>query len=185
MDETAIATLKVPRERIGAIIGKGGETKRRLEDLGLSDLRIESSTGEVTVIQRNDPIRSRQVVSVIQAISRGFSPERAISLLNDDFFLHVISLKDYAKPGSRRMNEIRARIIGSSGKTRRIIEDLTDTYISVYGDTVSIIGDYVSLEYSVRAVSMILGGRKHRTVYQYLEKSSRELKFRKIEEGFK
>lgn len=185
MDEIAISTLKVPRERIGAIIGKGGETKRKLEELGTSGLRIDSSTGEVTVIQKDDPLRARQMVSVIQAISRGFSPERAVTLLNDDFFLHVISLKDYAKPGSRRMNEIRARIIGSSGKTRRIIEELTDTYLSVYGDTVSIIGDYVSLEYSVRAVGMLLSGRKHRTVYQFLEKSSRELKFRRIEEGFK
>ncbi|MEM4835079.1 MAG: RNA-processing protein, partial [Ferroplasma sp.] len=65
-----------------------------------------------------------------------------------------------------------------------IIEELTGTYISISGNTVSIIGDFISIQYAREAVNMILQGRKHKTVYSYLEKNVGELKFRKMEESF-
>ena len=45
------------------------------------------------------------------------------------------------------LERVRARIIGSQGKTRAFIEEITETNISVYGKTVGIIGraEYVTL----------------------------------------
>lgn len=179
-----VGTVKIPRDRIGVIIGKNGDTKKEIEKLAEVKLAINSEAGDISVTQKGDAVLAHQSLSVIQAIARGFSPTKAELLLNTNYYLNVISLKEHAKPGSKRMAEIRARLIGTSGKTRRIIEEITSTYLSVYGDTVSVIGDYVSLDYATNAVMMIITGRKHRTVYQYLEKSSHELKFRRIEEGF-
>lgn len=179
-----VGTVKVPQDRIGAIIGRNGDTKKLLESKAGVKLSIDSEIGDIKVTQKGDAIMAHQTLSVLQAIGRGFSPSKAELLFNTDFYLNVISLKEHAKPGSKRMAEIRARLIGTSGKTRRIIEEITSTYVSVYGDTVSIIGDYVSLDYATNAVMMIVSGRKHRTVYQYLERSSHELKFRRVEEGF-
>ncbi len=179
-----VGTIKIPSDRIAVIIGKNGETKKQIEKMAGVSLSINSEIGDVSVKQKGDAVLAHQTLSVLQAIARGFSPEKATVLFNQDFYLNVISLRDYAKPGSRRMGEIRSRLIGTSGKTRRIIEDITSTALSIYGDTVSVIGDYVSIEYASSAVMMIISGRKHRTVYQYLERSSQELKFRRVEEGF-
>lgn len=176
--------MLVPRERLPMIIGKEGQTKRKLEKLGNVALNIDSTGGVVSVEQKNDALKANLSLSVVQAISRGFNPEIAFTLFNDYMQLIVISLRDFAKPGSRRIEEIRGRIIGRGGKTRRVIEDLTSTHISVYGDTVSIIGDYVAIQYSREAVSMIISGKKHRSVYQFLEKKVKEIKFKKMEESF-
>lgn len=179
-----IGTIKVPQDRIGAVIGRNGDTKKEIEKRAGVELSINSDLGDVSVSQKGDAVLAHQSLSVLHAIARGFSPEKATLLFDQDYYLNVISLRDYAKPGSRRMDQLRSRLIGTSGKTRRVIEEITSTLLSIYGDTVSIIGDYVSLDYATTAVQMIISGRKHRTVYQYLESSSQELKFRKIEEGF-
>lgn len=75
-------------------------------------------------------------------------------------------------------------MIGTGGKTRAIIEELTGSYLSVYGDTISIIGDYLAVTYAEEAINMIINGKKHRTVYAFLEKRARELKYKRIEESF-
>ncbi len=179
-----VGTIKIPRERVPVLIGTRGSTKKRIEHMGKSKLEVDSDSGVVQVLQYDDPILTMLTTNVVKAIGRGFNPEKAEALYNPDMQLIVISLRDFAKPGSRRMEDIKGRIIGRAGKTRRIIEELSSSFISVYGDTVSVIADHVSLSYSIEAVQMIIQGKRQRTVYQYLEKKFRELKFRRLEESF-
>jgi ribosomal RNA assembly protein len=182
--ETTLAVVKIPEERVAVLIGKGGKTKRLIEKTGEVQLSIESSTGTVEIISKGDPLRSVITNSVVMAIGRGFSPERALLLYEDSYQLAVISLRDFANPGSRRISQIRARLIGSNGRTRQILEDLTSTGISIYGDTVSIIGDYVSMENAREAITMLINGSKQRTVYTYLERNARKMRYQRIEETF-
>lgn len=176
--------VRVPRERIAVIIGKDGESKKQIEAIGEVKLSIESDTGDVTILQKGDPLKANITASVIQAIGRGFSPLNATLLYEENYQLVVISLRDFAKPSSRRIEQIRARLIGTGGKTRKVVEELTSTHITIYGDTVSIIGDYVAIEYAKEAINMLINGSKQRTVYTYLEKSARELRLKRIEETF-
>ncbi len=176
--------VRIPMERVAVIIGKEGESKKQIESVGEVKLFIQSDTGDVYIIQRGDPLKANITSSVIQAIGRGFSPQKATLLYEENHQLIVISLRDFAKPGSRRMDQIRARLIGTGGKTRRVVEELTSTHISIYGDTVSIIGDYVAVEYAKEAMNMLINGSKQRTVYTFLEKSARELRLKRIEESF-
>ena len=176
--------VRVPKERIAVIIGKDGESKKQIEAIGEVKISIESDTGDVNIFQKGDPLKANITASVIQAIGRGFSPINASLLYEENYQLIVISLRDFAKPGSHRIEQIRARLIGTGGKTRKVVEELTSTHISVYGDTVSIIGDYVAIEYAKEAINMLINGSKQRTVYTYLEKSARELRLKRIEESF-
>ena len=64
---------------------------------------------------------------------------------------------------------MRGRLIGKNGKTRRIIEELTGCDMVVYGNTVALIGNSVSLPVAKHAVELLLGGSEHATVYHYLE----------------
>ncbi len=176
--------LRIPRERVAVLIGKEGETKKLIEEIGEVKLLIQSDTGDVVVIKRGDPLKANISSSVVQAIGRGFSPLNATLLYQDNYQLVVISLRDFAKPGSRRIDQIRARVIGTGGKTRKLVEELTSTHISIYGDTVSVLGDYVSVEYAKEALNMLINGSKQRTVYTYLERNARELRLKRIEESF-
>jgi ribosomal RNA assembly protein len=54
--------------------------------------------------------------------------------------LDIIDLRTIFGRSESDIRRVKGRIIGMDGKTRRIIEELTDTHIAVYGHTVGIIG---------------------------------------------
>ena len=184
---TNSTNIRIPRDRIGALVGREGKTKGEIEEISGCKLDIDSQQGDVLIISGGtiDALKIVSTAEVVKAIGRGFSPERAIYLYNDGYQLVVISLREFAHKGSNRINEIKGRIIGRQGKTRQIVEDITDCFVCVYGDTVSIIGDYISMRYALQAVQMIIEGKKQRTVYTFLESRAKELKAERISEAFR
>ncbi|MEM4729597.1 MAG: KH domain-containing protein [Thermoplasmata archaeon] len=174
--------LRIPKERIGAMIGPGGRVKREVERRTGVKLEIDSETGEVTIdySRAKDPALVLKVNDLVRAIGRGFSPQRAFRLLRDDCFLMVINIQDYIGKSPSHLRRMRARVIGTGGKTRRIIEELSETELSIYGDTVSVIGDARSLEYARTALDMLLCGSEHSAVYAYLEHTRRERKLSEL-----
>jgi ribosomal RNA assembly protein len=83
-----------------------------------------------------------------------------------------MNIKDYAKT-QKHVMRLRARVIGSKGRTRSIIEELSGAKLSVYGSTVSIIGDVEQVQIARKAVDMLLSGSEHYVVYRYLERMRR------------
>ena len=61
------------------------------------------------------------------------------------------------------------------------MENLTGTHISVYGKTVSIIGDTSKLRLVVDAISSISNGSIHAAVYNKLEAANRKNKQEKMQ----
>jgi ribosomal RNA assembly protein len=177
--------VKVPRERIGALIGPNGHVKESVEKQLSVDLQIDSQTGDITITlspTATDPSLLFRAKEVIIAIGRGFSPERAFRLLqDDDTILVVIDLRDIVGRSQSDIKRLKGRIIGKEGKTRRIIEELTDASVSVHGHTVSIIGDIDQAEAAREAIQMLIRGSQHRTVYRFLHKKRRELKKKRLE----
>jgi ribosomal RNA assembly protein len=113
---------------------------------------------------------------VVTAIGRGFSPKKAMLLLDEDCFLEVLDIRDYVGKKQEHVMRMRARVIGSHGKTRAIIEELTGAFISVYGNTVSVIANGIQMNIAHRALDMLLSGSEHAAVYQFLEKMRPQLK---------
>jgi ribosomal RNA assembly protein len=169
--------IRIPKERVGALIGKEGETKKFLEDRSKVALYIDSE-GEVTIDESKaeDPVIGMKVGDIVKAIGRGFSPHRAFRLLDDDEYLESIDIRDYVGKKTNNVVRMRARIIGSNGKTRRIIEELTLASISIYGSTVSIIANDLQLPIARTAIDMLLRGSEHATVYRYLERCRPQLR---------
>jgi len=173
--------VKVPTERVGVIIGKDGTTRKSLEkDLGVQ-LKVDSQEGTVIVkadsVGDADPLTA---VRVIEAIARGFSPQRARRLLDEGMVFEVIDLRDYAGKSTNSLDRIRGRVIGLKGKSRRVIEELTRCYVSVYGRTVSIIGDATEVQLAADAVRTLAGGSQHRTVYNTLQKARTKQKMERM-----
>jgi len=171
--------LSIPEERIGVLIGKEGEIKKRIEELSDCNVRISSKTG-VVKIECEDPYKFMRVQDVIKAIAHGFNPEIAIKLLEDDMTtLDIIDLTSYVS--DKHLQRIKGRIIGKEGSMRKTIEDLLNVHISVYGKTVAIIGDVESVAVAREAIEMLVEGAQHSTVIKFLERKRRELKMRSLE----
>jgi len=99
----------------------------------------------------------------------------AIRLLQDDHFFELVELRGYVGKRANQQRRIRARIIGSEGKIRKLIEGLTNTEITIYKSTVVLVGHEEGLAAARVAIEMIAGGAEHGTVLNFLEKDSRSL----------
>lgn len=167
--------LKVPKDRIGAIIGPKGETKKLIEEKSSSELDIDSENGNVEIIEGEDPLGSLRASDVVKAISRGFNPEKALALFDDDMLmLDIIDLSHEAST-PKELIRLKGRIIGKGGKTREIAESLIGVKISIYGKTVSILGTPDQNRIVHTAIEMLVEGANHGTVYSFLEKKHREM----------
>jgi len=168
--------LKIPKDRIGAMIGPAGRVKRDIEKKTGINLEVDSESGEVTIHydHAKDPAMVLKIDDFVKAVGRGFSPERAYRLLKDDQYFAVMDIQDYVGKKIDHIRRMRARVIGTGGKTRRVIEDLSEAELSIYGDTVAIIGDAEALDIAKTALDMILNGSEHSAVYSYLEHTRRE-----------
>jgi len=177
--------LKIPRERVGVVIGKGGSSKDEIEKLTRTIVEIDSETGSVSIKpaeDMDDPLSVWKARYMVKAIGRGFNPEIALKLISDDVMLEIINLPDYVGKSKKAILRQKGRIIGKDGKTRDIITDMTGVDMSVYGKTVAMIGDFNHLQVAREAVDMILKGARHKTVYAFLEKKNREMKIKEFEE---
>ena len=183
--EGASTFVKVPRERIGALVGPDGRVKAKIEEKLSVGLRIDSQSGDIQIIlvpTAQDPTVLFRAKEVVMAIGRGFSPEHAFRLLRDDeTMLEVIDLRETVGRSQSDMQRLKGRVIGKEGKTRRIIEEMTEADISVYGHTISIIGEIDQVAIAKEAVRMLIRGSLHGTVYRFLHKKRRELKKKKME----
>ena len=96
-------------------------------------------------------------------------------MLKQDFVLEIIEIAEYVKT-KNSMIRLKGRVIGREGKSRKLIEELTESSVSVYGKTISIIGPSESVSLARQAVTSLLKGSTHANVYKWLEKKRRELK---------
>ena len=178
-------SIRIPSDRVGALVGKDGSSKKMIEERTGIKLQIDKE-GEVVYddnAEGVEPIMALQIMDVIKAVGRGFNPDKAMKLLDDeDMYFESIDIKDVIGDRQNQVVRARGRLIGKDGKTRKLIEDLADVYMSVYGNTVSLIGNSISLPIAKNTIEMLLHGSEHSTGYHYLE--SQRPKLRIAEMGF-
>ena len=167
-------TVKIPKDRVGALIGKGGRTRRELEEISGAKIEVDSGTGEVVIRfddEPKDPLMPQKLLQVVKAIGRGFNPEIAKKLFDDEYVLEIIDLRKYVGDRKNQLIRVRGRVIGEKGKARKYIEERTGTNISVYGHTVSIIGKHYGVLPAKEAIEALITGARHSTAYKKMEKA--------------
>jgi ribosomal RNA assembly protein len=163
-----ISRIKIPEARLGVLIGGRGTVKRKIEH----KLGVRITVGEEIVIVGEDAVAVMTAESVVKAIGRGFAPEKAFKLFDENVTLYILPLpKD-----ERVLKRIKSRIIGAGGRARANLERLSGTDISVYGRTVSVIGEYECVDAILEALKKLIAGFSHAAVYEMLEKKKREMK---------
>jgi ribosomal RNA assembly protein len=167
--------IRIPNDRIGALIGKSGRIKSKIEKSCSVKLEIDSESGETLIsgTGKISDIQPFKAMEIVMAIGRGFSPDNAMRLLKGENALHVIDLREFVGKSPAQVERIKGRIIGEGGKARRNMENLSGTNISVYGRTVSIIGSPSQLKLAVNAIVALSNGSMHGSVYSKLEAARR------------
>ena len=169
--------LKIPKDRIAVLIGPKGATRKKIEKKLNLRLQIDSQEGEVK-LSGEDSLNLLSAQNIVKAIGRGINPEKALDLLEENVVLESIDITDYSGTSKKRLITLRGRLIGTDGKARRYIEQLTGIYISVYGKTITLLGEYEEVSLARKAIEALLSGSRHSTVYAWLEKQTKELKVR-------
>lgn len=160
--------LSIPEERLGVLIGVNGNVKKEIERRSKVKLKIEGTSVSIS----GEGIAAWRVRDVVHAIGRGFNPEYAFMLFNEDYVFETINLKDFV--GEKSWGRLRGRVIGEGGKVKRYIEKTTGALISIYGKTIAFIGTYDDVSLAREAVSMLLSGAKYGTVRRFLEQENKK-----------
>jgi ribosomal RNA assembly protein len=177
--------VKIPKERVGVMIGPDGKIKQRIEKKFMVELQIDGDSGGVTVVlseKASDPSLLFRAKDTVTAIGRGFSPEQAFRLLrNEDDIFDFIDLRAVFGRSESNIKRVKGRVIGANGKTRKLIEELTEASMVVYGHTIGFIGSFEQVDVARNAVQMLIKGSQHRTVYKYLQRKRSEFKKHRLE----
>jgi ribosomal RNA assembly protein len=169
--------LKIPKDRVAVLIGVEGAVKKQIEEATGTKLDIDSTEGDV-FIKGSDSINLYATREIVKALGRGFNPDVALLLLKQEYALEIVNLRDFAD--EKAMLRLKGRVIGRDGRARKNIELLTESYISVYGKTISVIGECAKAFLARKAVETLLTGSTHATVYKFLERNRRELKRKEL-----
>ncbi len=169
--------VKIPEERIAVLIGEGGETKRELQRVSGTELDVDSQEGLVT-IQGEDAIDLYDARDVVKAIGRGFNPKIAQMLLRQDYTLDIIKVRKVVQDSQQ--DRAKGRVIGKDGKTRRMLENMTETFISVYGKTIGVIGELDRVKIVREGIIALLQGAQHGAIYDKIQEEIKELERREL-----
>ncbi|MDD5650764.1 MAG: KH domain-containing protein [Candidatus Nanoarchaeia archaeon] len=170
-----VQDIKIPKERIAVLIGTKGFIKKKIQSKLNVKLTIDSEIGLVT-ISGEDNLKVYEAKGVIQAIARGFNPDIALILLNEENCFESVDITEYSKNSKSKLIRLRSRVIGRNGYARSYLERLTNCYISVFGKTVSIIGEINDVTIARKGIEHLLRGSKHANVYLWIEKQKKESK---------
>jgi len=163
--------IKIPAERVKVLLGEGGATRKRIE--GRCNVKLDvDPDGDVEV--EGDAADIFFARDVVKAIGRGFTAESALRLMGHDYGLYIIPLKEHAT-SDKAITRFKGRVIGENGRIKSQIEAATDSMLSVYGSTISIISRIDTMEYAKEAIGMLIDGARHTSVLRYLAKSKREI----------
>lgn len=175
--------ILIPLDRVGALIGKSGSVKSKIEKICSVSLLIDGQTGEI-IIRGNDDVENMmpfKAEEIVMAIGRGFSPDKAMRLLEGENSLRVIDLREFVGRSSSQIERVRGRIIGEGGRVRKNVEELSGASICVYGRTVAIIGEGKQLRSAVDAITSLSSGSTHGKVYNNLQESRRRQKIERLQ----
>jgi len=169
---------RVPKNRIAVLIGKGGQTRKMLEEASGAKLDIDSKTGEVMAEweEEPDPIIRMKMPDVVSAIGRGLAPTRAVQLIQDDIFLRMYDIREWVGRQPNQTRRMRSRLIGRNGRIRSLIEEISNCEMAIHGSTVLVIGDQEGITLAAPAIEGILRGSEHSTVLHGLEQDRKRLR---------
>jgi ribosomal RNA assembly protein len=143
-------------------------------------VKVRISQNKNSVLIDGNEINEFYTERILQAIDFGFEPEDTMLLIKDDYVLEYVNIKEHTH--RKNLGEIRARIIGTDGKAKAAIENLTASIIVIHENRVGIIADTNHIQQTIQSIVSLVQGAKHGNVFSYLEKQNANLRGLKHED---
>ena len=121
-----------------------------------------------------DPLNEFEAQRLVDALNLGFSFNNAVKVLDEEMAFIKINIKDYAN--TKNLEVVRARLIGTHGKTKKTLQEITKCDISIHENEVGIIGPAEIAESALTAITNIIKGTKQANAYKYLERINTQKK---------
>ncbi len=155
------------------IFKKTGILRREKDNLE-QQLKVTITLSGKSVTIEGNPLDEYIASFVLEALTLGFSLKEALLLKDENISFRKLQIRDF----TRRKNiwDVRARLIGTEGKTRRTLEEISDCIVVINENTVGLIGPANNIDNAVQAVINIIKGSKQSNVYRYLERMNAEQK---------
>ncbi|MFH1802707.1 MAG: hypothetical protein ABH864_04655 [archaeon] len=142
------------------------KSRKELEEkLGV---KIKVVKSDVTF--SGETLKEYDALQVFEAIKFGFSVKKALLLKNEDYVFRIVHIKEHTK---RNLADVKSRLIGKKGKTRRVFAATSGCEILITDAEVGIIGDVMDVENAEIAVINLIKGSKQTNMYKFLEKQNK------------
>jgi ribosomal RNA assembly protein len=182
--------MKIGKNRIAVLIGRDGKVKKEIETYLGVKINLDSKTGACEILPNIEdpnymPLNVFTAQKIVNAINRGFNPTKAMKLLEENYDIEVFNLMSVLGKSDKRIKRVKGRVIGRNGEMRKAIERYAESFVSVYGKTISVIADYENLQIARKAITMLINGIPHHVVLKFLENKYNEKKKEKFRQIYK
>ena len=115
-----------------------------------------------------DPVEEYEASRIIEALDFGFPLKDALKITDENVIFRKLPIKQFTT--RKNLEEVRGRIIGTEGKTKRVIEETSGCALSLHQNTVGVIGLAEDIEEATTALKRLIKGSKQTNVYRFLER---------------
>ncbi len=163
--------LFITQDRLKAL-KKEPETIKLVESMCKCKIEVDNE-GSI-IITADDGYSEFVAKNILFAYGRGFEMRTAELLENEEYYFVQIDLGPMFS--EKRLVQMKARLIGETGKTKKYIENVSGAKLSIYGDTISFIGSASQIEEAKTAVNVLIEGGTHKLAYAKMEAAHRKNK---------
>lgn len=144
-----------------------GELKRTKDELE-KRLKVSISIQGKRVTINGGAFEEFEALTILEAMNFGFSAKIALMLKDEDIIFRKLPIKNFTR--RKDLETVKARVIGTQGRTKRTIENLADCQVIVKGNEVGLICPAEEIDYVLTGMTNLIRGSKQANIYKFLER---------------
>lgn len=147
---------------------------KKIKELEKTKLELEKKLGvKLNIVGKKIELEGEayneyEAQQVLEAVQFGFPIKRALLLKDENFIFIKMPIKHFTR--RKDMKTVKGRLIGADGKTKRTLEELTNSYIIINENTIGFIAPAEDIKEVETAITNLIRGTKEANIYRFLEK---------------